>query len=216
LRPACVREESEVADADEAARQNVEQEPSHELWSIHGHDAAAVSRASISIAKRYLAVLCANEALMPDGNAVGVPAEIAKHLLWTGHRSFAVDDPFLGRRLPQQWPPQWSSDAGATRLNGALEALEELGAEYPRENSNWHQKAGASGPPMLPAGVKTTARYDAVDVRMKGERLRPCVQHGNGARCSPQPTVTHVMKGTDRGAEEQGVPLATVDQEERM
>jgi hypothetical protein len=73
-----VGEEAEVADADEAAWQQVQKEATQELIDRQAHDALLVAVGGVSPAKAYVALGKSNEPAVGDGDAVGVGAEITQ------------------------------------------------------------------------------------------------------------------------------------------
>jgi hypothetical protein len=97
-----------------------------------------------------------------------------------------------------------------------VQAVEELSPEDPREDPNRHQEPRAASDPPVARQSQATAGDDAVEVGMKGEGLRPGVQHGNGAGQGSQPTSTNVMKRLDGRREEERVTASAVREEERM
>ena len=64
---------------------------------------------------------------------------------------------------------------------GALELVEEQGAEAAREDAHGQEEAGAAGDPAVAAGGDAAAGDDAVQVRMEGQVLPPGVQHAEEA-----------------------------------
>jgi len=76
-----VGEQSEVADLDEAGRQNMEQEAADELDCIEAHDAAAVPMSGISPSEAHLAIFEAEQSSVGDGNTVRVAGQILQHML---------------------------------------------------------------------------------------------------------------------------------------
>src|SRR6266540_5396591 len=82
-------EQAVVADLDEAARQNVLEESADEFERL---EAAHLPAAR---AKHDLAITDVEEAMVRDGDAVGVLAEIAQERARTSERGLGVDDPLL-------------------------------------------------------------------------------------------------------------------------
>jgi hypothetical protein len=93
---------SEVADANESAWQNVAQKPPDEVARVDGHYASSVASPSIAITEGDLAVFESDKALIADGDAVRVAAEIPQNLFRAGHRRLAVDHPLLRGGLAEQ------------------------------------------------------------------------------------------------------------------
>jgi hypothetical protein len=88
---------SEVADAYEALREQVEQETTQELFSWEFHLAFYVSMGAIPPAECDLAIFEGNQAAIGNGHAMGVVPEIAEYILRAAKRPFAVSHPFMAK-----------------------------------------------------------------------------------------------------------------------
>jgi hypothetical protein len=84
----------------------VQEEALDEVSCLEGEELLCVAVPSIAIAKGYMAILERQQALVTDGDAVGVSAEVSQYLGGTSHGCFAVDDPVPCRRLFQQPKPE--------------------------------------------------------------------------------------------------------------
>jgi len=90
-----VSKKSEVADAHEAAWQQVEKKTAQELFDRQSHDPLLVAVGGVAPAKSDVSVGESNQPAVGDGDAVGVCAEIAQHMFWPAERPFGVDDPVV-------------------------------------------------------------------------------------------------------------------------
>ena len=90
-----VGKQSEVADLDEAGRQDMEQKTSDELDRIELHDAAAVVMPGVSPAEAHLAVLEAEESSVGDGDSMCVAGQILQHMFGPSERRLGVDHPLF-------------------------------------------------------------------------------------------------------------------------
>jgi hypothetical protein len=90
-----VSKKSEVADAHEAARQQVEQEAAQELFDRQGHEPFPVAVSGVSPAKSYVALGKSDQSVVGNGDTMGVSAEIAQHMFWPAEGRFGVDDPVV-------------------------------------------------------------------------------------------------------------------------
>jgi hypothetical protein len=68
-----------VSDADEASGQNMLAEPAQELEGGERHDALLVTVRVVFPSKAYALTVEAEQALVADGDAVGIAAEIPQH-----------------------------------------------------------------------------------------------------------------------------------------
>ncbi len=88
-----IGEEAEVADAMEAGRQDVQEEPAHELARIEPHHLAAAFL-PVVLPEETDGIVChGDEPAVGDGDAMGVAAEIGQHLLGAAEGRFGVDHP---------------------------------------------------------------------------------------------------------------------------
>ena len=101
LRAVSIGQEAEVPDADEATWEYVLKETTDEVWRREGEQSLAIAVATVAIAEGHAAILEGDQALVADGDAVGVAAQVLEHLSRTGHGRLAVDHPVFGGGLPQ-------------------------------------------------------------------------------------------------------------------
>ena len=94
--PVC--EETEVANAHEAARQEMKQEATQELIDRQSHDPLAIVLSGISPSESNAAVSEGKQSVVGDGDAMGVGAEIAQHVFWAAEGRLGVDDPILAEQ----------------------------------------------------------------------------------------------------------------------
>ena len=96
-----VSKKSEVADAHEAAWQQVEKEAAQELFDGQSHQPLLVAVSGVAPAKGDVSVGESNQPAVGDGDAVSVCAEIAQHMFWPAERTLGVDDPVVAEQYPQ-------------------------------------------------------------------------------------------------------------------
>ena len=96
-----VSEEAEVADAHEAARQQVQQEAAQELFDRQSHEPLLVAVSGVAPAKSDVALGESNQPAVGDGDAMSVGAEIAQHMFWPAERPLGVDDPVVTEQYSQ-------------------------------------------------------------------------------------------------------------------
>ena len=102
LSAVAVGKQSEVADLDEAGRQDMEQETADELDRIELHDAAAVVVSGIAPAKAHLAVVEAEQSSVGDGNPVRVARQVLQHMFGSSERRLGVDHPLSPAHVAKQ------------------------------------------------------------------------------------------------------------------
>jgi len=87
-----VGEEAEEADFMEAGRENVEREAAYKLMGVEG-DGVDLFLFAVFRAEGDFAVFDVFDAVVMDGDAVGVATEVIKDLLGTAERSLCIDGP---------------------------------------------------------------------------------------------------------------------------
>ena len=95
LRSPPVGEEAEVANAHEAARQQVKQEATQELVDRQSHDPLPVVVSGISPSESNAAISEGKQPVVGDGDAMGIGAEIAQHVLQATEGRLGIDGPVL-------------------------------------------------------------------------------------------------------------------------
>ena len=91
---------AEVADTDKASRQHVLAKATQELDSGESHDALFIATSIVSPSEAHAVTIEAKQALIADGDTVGIAADIVENLSWPGERWLRIDDPLglPGRR----------------------------------------------------------------------------------------------------------------------
>jgi hypothetical protein len=97
-----IGQEAERADADKAARQDVEQEAAQELLRIERHHSLLITVGIILPTESNLVLLESHEAMVGDGYAMGIAGEIAEHMMGTAEGGLGVDDPVLPEQGAQE------------------------------------------------------------------------------------------------------------------
>jgi hypothetical protein len=97
-----VGEESEVSDANQAARQNVEQEAAQELMSGNSHDLLLAAVGIVSPAEGDAIILEGHEAMVGDGNAMSVTGQVVENMFGATEGWLGVDDPVVSEHLPKK------------------------------------------------------------------------------------------------------------------
>src|ERR1700730_2849568 len=95
-----VGQEAEVADAYKTFGEQVQQEAAQELVDGEGHELLLVVVSGIAPAKGDLAIGEGDQAMVGDGHAMGVAAQILQHVLGATERTFQVDHPVLSVEGP--------------------------------------------------------------------------------------------------------------------
>ena len=79
--------QAEVADADEAIGQDMEEKAAGKFFGIEGHRFQPVFVSSVPVAKSDLAVLDVEDAVVGEDHTVRVAAEVVKDRLWGPERA---------------------------------------------------------------------------------------------------------------------------------
>jgi hypothetical protein len=181
-----IGEQTIVADAHEVSRDNVEEEAADELRRLKRELTPAVLATAIAVAEGDGAVLQGDEALVSDGNAVGVASEIAQGLFWSGDRRFAVDDPGLGRGLTEEHASSFLREVKIPGDERLLKRGKQLSAEELGEGAHGQEEVGPARDPALTVEAEAATGDDEVEVGMEEQHLRPGVQQGDDRRRGSQ------------------------------
>ena len=88
-----------MADAYEALGQHVQEEAAQELYRVEGHDTLLASVRIVPPEEADVLSVESGEAVIADGHAVGVAAEIAEDMFGTAERRLGIDVPVLVAEL---------------------------------------------------------------------------------------------------------------------
>ncbi len=164
----------------------MQQEAAQELIERQGHQFLFVVVGGIAPTKGDLSVSKRDQAMVGDGHAMGVTAQITEHMLWASERGFRVDHPVLseqwsqprskGFRLSEEL--QVSMKVELAVLKGTLECLVELAAKDAAEHLDGKKEIVAWLDPARVIGRQSTGRHHAMHMRVKFEFLTP----GSAAR----------------------------------
>ena len=97
-----VGQEAKVTDADLACRENMKKEPADKLVGLQGHGFLTVMVGIIPPEEGNLAVLEGADAVITDGNPMGISAEVLKGPLGAIEGGFAIDDPRFAVEMPPE------------------------------------------------------------------------------------------------------------------
>ena len=127
---AAAGKETEVADANEATRQHMQQEATQELIDRQSQESLLVFVSGVAPAEGHLVFSEGNETVVGNRNAMSVGAEVTKHLLGSTERRFAVDHPARRVKLTDQTLGTAWAEPGreAGRGTGAVRKREPAGA----------------------------------------------------------------------------------------
>src|SRR6202035_2783317 len=89
-------EQSVVADAVEARRQDVDQESADELGGSECHDLLALATFGPIVlpSEGDAGAVAGNQSAIGDGDAVGIARQIGQHGVWPAERALGIDHPF--------------------------------------------------------------------------------------------------------------------------
>jgi hypothetical protein len=95
LRLAAVREEADMADTLKAMRHNMQEKAADALVCWQGHGLDTIPLASVAEGKAHLATLDSDEAVIGDGDTLGVASERVEPLPRACHGPLGIDHPRL-------------------------------------------------------------------------------------------------------------------------
>lgn len=156
-----VCQKTEVTNATEALRQDVEEEPADKLIGLERHHFTLAVGAIISPVEADAAILAGEQTAVADCDAMGVAAEIIEDSLRAGEGAFGIDHPFdiaelrlsrakvAGSCRPMRVPKKFS----LPRSNAACRHCRNK-RRYSRERTRTGWKKSSRQPIQQPPGVR--------------------------------------------------------------
>ena len=175
-----------VTDAVEPVGQDVDQKAADELGRGQAHDLLAIPilDAVIFPAEGDGFGISADQAVVRDGDAVRIAAQVGKHGLWAAKGWFGIDHPFgfaewrepggKGIRLCQSF--EIAVEGQLPRGMKRQQSIEEQPPKQARQYADMQEKPGFASNPLGAVGRQAAAWHDHVDVRMVGHCSPPSVQ----------------------------------------
>jgi|HubBroStandDraft_4_1064222.scaffolds.fasta_scaffold74345_3 hypothetical protein len=171
-----IGEEAEVADADQAGRQHVEQEATDELDRVEGHDLGAGVVRVVFPVKADMAVVQGAKPVIGDGDAMSVASEILEHASWSPQGRLYVNNPFelsgcfthgLERRRLSQIA-KLAREVKPTFAKRPCQGEKEEFAELTTEDLiRKEERILPASNPATAVGGEAAAGHNAMQVRMK-------------------------------------------------
>jgi hypothetical protein len=167
-----VGEEAEVADAHEAAWQQVEQEAAQELVDRQSQESLLVGVRGVSPTEGDVALLKGDESAVGDGDAVGVATEIAQRVFRSAEGRLGIDYLVVAEQRSKPCGEearlrQWCEVAVEREpvlVEGALQSGDELAAKDPSEHLDRQKEPVARRDPAHVIGSEAACGSNAVDV----------------------------------------------------
>ena len=91
-----------MADADQAFGQHVKKKSAQELICGNGHNLVLAAVGIVSPAEGDAIVLEGHEAMVGDGDAMGVAGQVVENVFGAAEGWLGVDDPVLLAELPEE------------------------------------------------------------------------------------------------------------------
>jgi hypothetical protein len=200
------RHQAEMSDFGKALGQDVLKEAGDEGLGCHGGGGTA------TCADGHAVAVVIEDAVVGDGDTMGVPAQIVEELLGAGKGPLGVDHPVFGEEFGEQfWEGLVGSEMGwQVQLSmpvSMLEGMEELTAEEFAEDFDGEKVILWTSNPPFAVETEPSAGDDAVQVGVKAEVAGPRVQDAGNAKEGAQPfgIATQCDQRLRRGEKEQAV-----------
>jgi hypothetical protein len=148
----------------------------------------------VAPAKGDLAVRQCDQAMVGDGDAVSIAAEIVQDILGSAEGWFGVDDPVFAEERTQPGREElgmserreFSGQVQLTALEGQLQAGDELAAKHAPQHRDGKEEAGMGSNPTGVIGGESAGGNDTVDMGVKLEFLVPGMKHAEEADVSTE------------------------------
>jgi hypothetical protein len=182
-----VGQEAKVTDADIACRQDMKKEPSDKFVGFEGHGLLTVLVGIIPPEEGNFVVLEGEDAVITDGDPMGISAEVLKDPFGAIEGGFAIDDPLFVVKVPQEGLEvfgvlEMAEMGGKDKipsLEAILEEVEELPSEQCGQDPNGDEEPFAAGFPAAAVRRETAAGDDPVGVGMIHEVLAPGMENAD-------------------------------------
>lgn len=172
-----VRQQAIATDAHESLGQHVQEEAAQELHGIEGHDPLLSSVGIITPSEADVLAVEGCDAVVADGHAVGVSAEVAQDMFRSAEGRLGIDEPSLPGQLRDQLLEPRSITEIACRTSQVEQVLtvemaksgEKLLAEDGAQNGNRQREQRVAGgdltrtDPLMLAVDRPNSRMLAVD-----------------------------------------------------
>ena len=86
---------AEVANTDEATGEHMLAKAAQELGGGESHDALFIAVSIVFPSKAHAVTIEAEQALIADGHAVGIPAEVAQHVAGSTESGLGINHPVM-------------------------------------------------------------------------------------------------------------------------
>src|ERR1700722_9288518 len=181
-----VAEQAVITDPLEAAGQDMDEEAADELVGIQCHRLLLAAATIILPLEANLAIVDIEDAIVGNGDAVCVSADVFQDLLRSGEGALCIDHPFgltdRGQVTLEGVPlPQMSQGGEKYQLTGgkcSLQSLDEEPPEQLRENLYRQEIARPAGDPLVAVRRQPAAGHNHVKMRMVQQIGPPCVENG--------------------------------------
>lgn len=153
-----VCQQAEVTNTHITFGQYVKQEPSDKFISLERHGLFAVIVGIITPEKRDIAIPVGKDAVIADGNPMGISAEVLKNALGAIEGRLAVDNPLLLVKLPSEGfkvvrfleMMDTAGENNLTSFEAMFEEVKELASEQCRHDPYGNEEAFAARHPAAP------------------------------------------------------------------
>ena len=181
-----VGEESVISDSRESAGQDMEKKTANEFRSIKSHDSLSIVLSIIPPTKGNRLVIHLDQAMIRDGDAMGVAGQVIEDLLRVSKWRLAINHPLVFPTFFQK-PTERVGVRKALRLTFQLEfrfpirlfeTVKEEFAKSPGKDSDGKKEILSGSDPFLAVLGKPTARDHAMEMRVEEKILSPSVQNG--------------------------------------
>ena len=221
-----VAQETEVANFDEAFRQQMQTEPAHKLLILERHGFVLGTIGIILPGKgdRLLLLIQAQESARADGHPMSVARQISQNLVGPGKGPLGIDVPLLARGRVQKFGEglglgQRGELAVELKLLLGLKLLQtgaELAAEDRGERADGEEVLAPGADPARAVAGETAAGDDAVQMVMADQGLAPGVQDGRDAQLHAETVLAELEQGLTRGGKQERIKRALVLLDERV
>jgi hypothetical protein len=219
-----VGEKAGVAEADQARRENMEEEAVEEGRGIHGHFLQPISMPTVAIGEADLTIADIDETRIRDGHSMGGAANRVNALGRARKGGFGIHHPRGGVELVEEVGKALGGGQGSGRVAegersgrvGLRQGLEKLGAADRPSGLNGEEKRRMRGHPTGVVIGQGASWDQTVHVEVRLEELVPRMEDHHPSQLTTEVVPTELEQRLTGGGKQEAEKQPFMTQDERV
>jgi hypothetical protein len=217
-----VGEEAVMPETHEAVGEHMQEEAADKFVGVERHGLGSMTLTPVPVGQADPSIAYIEDAVVRDGNAMGIAADIVQDVLRAGKGGLGVDHPLFGIQLGTKRCEVRRASSGdrlprAEQSAGGPEPgqrLTELSAKNGTQGSHWKQEARISLYPAHPVRRERASRHEAMDMEMCPQGLIPGMEDHGTPDLSTKVALPKLHERLTRRFEQQGQQRSFVREDE--